>query len=70
MPEPKFSDVSVALVGEDGNAFSIIGRVARAIRRKHGNAEAEAYIAEATAGDYDHVLRVTMETVDCDGGEG
>ena len=69
MPEPKYPDVRVALAGEDGNAMSILGRVGKAIRRKYGADAAAAYREEATAGDYDDLLRVTMETVNCDAGE-
>ena len=59
-------DVEVSLVGEDGNAFSILGRVAKAIRRVHGADAAAAYTALATQGDYDNLLAVTMATVVCD----
>jgi hypothetical protein len=31
--ETKYPDVTVRLSGEDGNAFLIIGRVSRALRR-------------------------------------
>ena len=30
---PKFPDVNVPLAGEDGNAFAILGRVRKALRR-------------------------------------
>ncbi len=58
--------VEVRLVGEDGNAFSILGRVSKAMRRAGWTqAEVEEYIAEATSGNYDNLLRITMEyTVD------
>ena len=57
--------VTVALVGEDGNAFAILGRVAKAARRA-GNSEAEidAYQAEAMSGDYNHLLATTMDWVE------
>ena len=56
---------SVALVGEDGNAFAILGRVAKALRDA-GNDESviESYHEQATSGDYDHLLRVTLAFVD------
>ena len=31
---PKYPDVEVQLSGEDGNVFSIIGRIAKALRRQ------------------------------------
>jgi hypothetical protein len=59
--------IRVALVGEDGNAFSIMGRVSRAMRKNgYTNDEVEKYTKEAMAGDYDHLLQVTMSYVeDC-----
>jgi hypothetical protein len=59
----KYGDVTVQLVGQDGNAMVIIGRVAGAIRRAHGKDAADAFIAEATSGDYDNVLATAMRTV-------
>jgi hypothetical protein len=58
---PEGAKVSVKLVGEDGNAFSILGRVSRALRRAGMPEKAEEYLARATAGDYDHLLAVTLE---------
>lgn len=60
----KFPNVEVQLSDEDGNAFSIISRAARAMRQAGiDDAEIEAYRQAAMSGDYDNVLRVTMETV-------
>jgi len=54
--------VKVPLVGEDGNAFSIIGRVSRALRRAGNPPEVvDEYKRRCTSGDYDNLLRVTME---------
>lgn len=52
---------SLRLVGTDGNAFSILGRAHRALRAAGRADEIPAFDAEATAGDYDALLRVTME---------
>lgn len=61
---PKF-DVQVPLVGEDGNAFAILGRVRRALRKAGATPEElQQYSDEATAGDYNDLLRVTMEWVE------
>ena len=54
----------VKLVGEDGNAFAIMGKVRRALKQAGQNEKAEQYTKEATSGDYDHLLRVTMDYVD------
>ena len=61
---PKYDHVTVQLTGEDGNAFAIMARVRAAMRRAGVSAaDIEAYTAEAKSGDYDNLLRVTMETV-------
>ena len=55
----------VKLVGKDGNAFSIMGRVIKALRRAGADEEyLDKYRNETTSGDYDHLLQVTMEYVD------
>ena len=54
----------VKLVGEDGNAFAIMGRVQQALKQAGLQEQAEQYVEEATQGDYDHLLQVTMKYVD------
>jgi hypothetical protein len=61
--------VQVKLVGEDGNAFAILGRVSKALKRSGQREAADEYMARATAGDYNHLLQVTMEYVDEPGDE-
>lgn len=61
MGDPKYPNVCVQLCGQDGNAFSIMGRVTRAMRQAGiSSDEIDAYRREATSGDYDNLLRVTM----------
>lgn len=61
---PKYPEITVRLVGEDGNAFSIMGRVSEALKRGGvSKEEREEYFAESTAGDYDHLLRTAMAWV-------
>jgi len=56
---------TVKLIGEDGNAFMILGKTIRALRRAgYTQAEIDRYRNAATSGDYDHLLGVTMEWVD------
>jgi len=62
------TNIKVKLVGEDGNAFAILGRVKKALIRGGHPELAEQYIKEATAGDYDNLLHVTMEYVEEDDG--
>ena len=65
--EPLYPDIQVNLVGEDGNAFAIIGRVRQALRRE-GVAEkkVEAFAEEVMSGDYDNVRRTVMSWVEVD----
>ena len=57
---PNFKKVSVQLVGEDGNAFSIMGRTTHALKSAGYNDLVQLYRELATAGDYDNLLFVTM----------
>lgn len=60
----KHPEIVVTLVGEDGNAFAILGRVRKALRRGGVPAEEiDLFINEATSGDYDHLLRTAMSWV-------
>jgi hypothetical protein len=67
----RYPEVKVRLVGEDGNAFSILARVTTALRR-HGVAVTmiDAFRSEATGGDYDNLLRTCLEWVSCDTDDG
>ena len=49
----------VKLVGTDGNAFSILARV-RKVLRKAGHPEEyiDKFTEEATSGDYNHLLQL------------
>ena len=61
----KQTGVKVKLVGKDGNAFAIVGTVARAMSHaKVDPAIIEAYKQEAFDGDYNHLLATTMEYVE------
>jgi hypothetical protein len=66
MPEidPKYPNIRVRLTGLDGNAFAILGRVQSALRQaKLPQQEQEPFWREATAGDYDQLLRACMKWV-------
>lgn len=52
------------MVNQDGNAFSILGRTIRELRRNHvPEQEINAFIKEASSGDYDHLLIVVSKYV-------
>lgn len=58
------TDVTVKLIGEDGNAFFIIGRVASKLRSAGYVDEAERFTSQAFAADsYDRVLQLVMQYV-------
>ena len=59
---PKYPDITVQLVGKDGNAFNILGICRRAMKRAHlSESEIEAFTAEATSSNYDHLLATVCE---------
>ncbi|MFW5847989.1 MAG: hypothetical protein ACOCVF_03650 [bacterium] len=58
------TDVEVRLIGEDGNAFAIMGKVTSALKRAGYDKEfIKEYKTEATSGDYNKLIQVTMEYV-------
>lgn len=58
------TNIKVKLVGANGNAFNIMGLVCEALKRNGRKDLADAYLAEAMSGDYNNLLRVTMEYVE------
>ena len=55
---------TVKLIGQGGNAFSIMGRVKKALMLAGADKEyIDKYLKEAISGDYDHLLVVSMEYV-------
>lgn len=55
----------VKLLGEDGNAYFILARVSRELKKAgYTPEEIKEYDRQATSGDYDNLLRVTMEWVE------
>lgn len=64
MPKPKYPDIVVKLVGSDGNAFAVLGRVQRALREKKvPELEIQEFFRDATSADYMHLLKVVNEWV-------
>jgi len=55
----------VRLTGVNGNAFLVMGRARKALQRAGADKEyMEQYVKEATAGDYDNLIQVTMRYVE------
>lgn len=56
--------ITVRLIGTDGNAFAIMGKVMRALKEAGYDKEfIERYQQEAMSGDYTNLLAVTMNYV-------
>lgn len=61
----RYPSITVELIGQDGNAFFIIGRVRQALRRAGvSKEEVDTFAEEAMSGDYDHVLQTVLTWVD------
>ena len=59
---PKYPEITVWLTGENGNAFNILGICLRAIRQAGlSQEERDDFYAEATSGNYDHLLATCLE---------
>lgn len=70
--DPKYPEVTVELVGQDGNAFAIMGAVQKALRKHfreigmdpvEAKAELDRYMQESMSGDYDALLRTAIAWV-------
>ena len=57
---PKVDRLVLTLIGEDGNAFAILGKARRALLLAGRDDEWGAFQAEATSADYDHLLATVM----------
>lgn len=57
------TDVVVKLIGENGNAHAIMGRVSEELRRAGHGDLVDEYVEEATSGDYNHLLLTTSRYV-------
>jgi hypothetical protein len=60
----KYQTITVKLTGNDGNAFSIMGAVSKALRKGGATQdEIQEYMTESMSGDYDNLLRTAMKWV-------
>ena len=61
---PKYPHIIVPLVGEEGNAFAILGRTNRALRLHDiPKDKINLFMKEAMSGDYNHLLCTVMDWV-------
>lgn len=60
-PQALHPEITVQLVGVDGNAFAIIG-ACRQTAKQQGLSKEDItrFVDEATSGDYDHLLATCM----------
>ena len=63
----KYPEVQVQLVGNDGNAFAILGNCQQAARRAGlTKDQIDEFMNEAMSGDYDHLLQTCMKYFEVD----
>lgn len=61
----KHPDISVQLVGQDGNVFNLMGVVIRALRENGFGDEVDDFVSEVTSSkSYHEALTVMMSWVD------
>lgn len=61
----RYPKIKVQLTGKDGNAFFVLGQVRTALRNAFvSQDEREAFMTEATKGDYNDLLATCMKWVD------
>ena len=62
MEKPLYPNVTVKLVGSDGNAFNIIGLCKKEARKQGVPADKiNEFMSEAMASDYHNLLRTCMK---------
>ena len=60
----KYPEIEVEIIGQDGNAFSILARVSEAMEKAGVPPdEISDFFAEATSGDYDRLLATVVKWV-------
>jgi hypothetical protein len=62
-PQIRHPEITVPLTGTDGNAFAVLAAVRAALRSAGHGDEVAAFLAEATSGDYQHLLATCMRWV-------
>ena len=60
----KYPEIEVDLVGTDGNAFALIGKVRQSLKANGvSKQEIDDFSKEATSGNYNHLLQTCMKWV-------
>ena len=59
-----YPEVEVEIIGQDGNAFAILGAVSKAMKRANiPKDKIDECMTEMRSGDYDHLLQTAMKWV-------
>jgi len=67
VPGAEVRKPKVKLIGKDANAYSVVSRVARALRKaKVPSTVIEEYKKRSKTGNYDNLISVAMEYADVD----
>jgi hypothetical protein len=62
----KMTKPVLKIVGEDGNAFFILGKARKVVKQNNwSEEEIKKFMDEAQSGDYDNLLRVCMKYFQC-----
>jgi hypothetical protein len=62
--EPLYPNITVQLVGTDGNAFAVMARVKQALSRAGVEKKRiQEFLDECMSGDYDHLLQTCIKWV-------
>lgn len=65
MTEIKYPNITISLVGQNGNAFNILGICTQAMKQANLlQTEIDNFMTEATSGDYNHLLQTVMAWFD------
>lgn len=61
----RYPSIKVKLLGEDSNAFNVLGRVRDALRRAFvPQSEIDEFMKEAMSNNHDHLLATCMKWVE------
>ena len=60
----KYPNITVKLIGNDGNAFVIMGAVSNALKKNGvSEEEIEEYMTQSMSGDYNNLLTTALKWV-------
>lgn len=61
---PKYPNIKAKLIGQDGNAYTIIGTVKQALRKASvPQDDIDEFVTEAMSGDYNNVITTALKWV-------